>query len=1791
MSKKPEQGRRPVGKVIKGIGLEILQGKKKEHQQSGAVVAVIPSDGQTKYTLLCCLLVRLGSQVLRDMFDRIIHPQDLCSTLKREPVHSKLQSLKKEGILNPVQWSKLYPVKSSSVSSTGFDNSLLIVLLRTICNLSPPATGWDLLPHSSDNSCESHIVRLKYFVDAVLAHAEEASVSDAFFQKYKDQIQKTLVRLGGAKYEDAICEIEKQEMDTLDEEHFKELLKQWKEGDNRITDKLNEWECKMKTSTDADYVQPEASCADVVSAAAATGSSTHTHHEQDPVHPEASCADVLSAAAGSSTHSQHDQGAVDGKTKYTLLCCLLVRLGSQVLKDVFDGLIPPQDLCSALQREPVHSKLQSLRKEEILNREQWSKLYPVECSSISSTGFGPSLLIVLLRTICNLSPPSFGWDLPPDSLNTSCESHIVRLKCCVNAVSVHAEGASVSDREFCKYRKQIQKTLVGLGGAEYEDAICKIENEEMDPWDEERFKELLKQWKDNDSRIKDKLKEWERKIKTSRDADCVQAEASCADVVSAAAATGSSTHTHHEQGAVLAVIPSDGQTNYTLLCCLLVRLGSQVLRDTFDRIIRPQDLCGALKREPVHSKLWSLKKEGILNPEQWSKLYPVKSSSVSSTGFDNSLLIVLLRTICNLSPPSTGWDLLPHSLDTSCESDIVRLKYFVDAVLAREKDASVSDAIFCKYKDQIQKTLVRLGGAKYEDAICEIEKQEMDPLDEEHFKELLKQWKEGDNRITDKLNEWECKMKTSTDADFVQPEASCADVVSAAAAAATGSSTNTNHEQDPVHPEASCADVLSAAAGSSTHSQQNQDLSYSANFIERIRQLYSTREKNIFPVPWLDDFSFHLDDVFTKLKILGKEKTRGTLTDEITNMTAIFRGHKECAKPRTVLIEGDPGMGKTTYCQKLAYDWAMKREEWDKSFPEIDVLLLLRCRDIKTDIWEAIDDQILPLDIDKEDKEWFFKFIRQNQSKVLLVLDGLDEVDSSKVNMYNDLLESKVLPNCHIVITSRHETGKSVRRYCDTLWEIVGFTPEDAKSYILKYFKGMEHLANELIKQLDFDMFANRDLIELTRNPLNTALLCILIEDFKGVLPPERTQLYTEIVRCVLLRYEKRNQSSSGSDADLLEIYKDDLVQLGCMALQSLGKGELFFDENEFKGTSSNLIKFGFLSIQTGGCKRKPSSRFCFLHKTFQEFFAGLYLAYQILDGDTDCKSVVTDVMNMNELKQLFLFMSGILSTRSEEMTVSLVKSIAELASSSNMGIMNSKTEILELALDCILECKCHRENLQSKLLQTFGQNFRVKDLAVCRFDDVNLFCEILKVNTCLTTLDLRENDIGAAGAESLSEALKVNTCLTILNLRDNKIGAAGAESLSEALKVNTCLTTLDLNWNKIGAAGAECLSEALKVNTCLTTLDLSANNIGAAGAESLSEALKVNTCLTTLELSWNKIGAAGAECLSEALKVNTCLTTLDLRENEIGDAGAESLSEALKVNTCLTTLDLSWNKIGAAGAECLSEALKVNTCLTTLDLNCNKIGAAGAESLSEALKVNRCLTTLRLNLNKIGAAGAESLSEALKVNTCLTSLYLTDNNVDAAGAESLSEALKVNTCLTTLHLSDNEIGAAGAESLSEALKVNTCLSTLYLTHNEIGVAGAESLSEALKVNTCLTTLDLSWNKIGAAGAESLSEALKVNTCLSTLYLTDNEIGVAGAESLSEALKVNTCLTTLDLSWNKIGAAGAESLSEALKVNTCLSTLYLTDNEIGVAGAESLSEALKVNTCLTTLHLSRGYFD
>ena len=917
--------------------------------------------------------------------------------------------------------------------------------------------------------------------------------------------------------------------------------------------------------------------------------------------------------------------------------------------------------------------------------------------------------------------------------------------------------------------------------------------------------------------------------------------------------------------------------------------------------------------------------------------------------------------------------------------------------------------------------------------------------------------------------------------------------------------------------------------------------------------------------------------MFTRLKIVGKEKSRGVLTDEITNMTAIFKAHAECQSPRTILIEGDPGMGKTTYCQKLAYDWATKKDEWDPSFPEIEVLLLLKCNEIQSNIWEAIDDQILPEEMEDQAKECFFKFIRENQSKVLLVLDGLDEVDPSNLKLLSSLIQGKDLSGCYIVVTSRHEAGSKVRRYCDTLWEIEGFTKKDAESFILKYFKNInkEHLAWKLLKSIwhvpfRFESQQDRDLSELTKSPLNTALLCVVCEDFEGVFPTSKTELYTEIVLCVLRRYEQK-QGLASKNEDLMTVYKKELIDLGRMALESLLKGELYFEEHKSDGGFIVLSKFGFLSLQAGGSKRKVVVRYAFLHKSFQEFFAGFYLAYKLIEGEIECKSVVTDQRYKNELYQVFLFTIGILVSTSEKTAESLVTYMARNIRSLQSAKGVSKR--LVFSLGCLSEYE--------SLVYTLGEHLHIPYLNLkseIEEDAIVFLSKALAVNSSLTYLDLRGNRIGSSGAASLSQALAVNSSLTNLDLSKNRFGNSGAASLAQALAVNSSLTKLDLSENRFGNSGAGSLAQALTVNSSLTKLDLSENRFGNSGAASLAQALAVNSSLTNLNLRGNSIGGSGAASLSQALSVNSSLTNLDLRRNSISHSGAASLSQALAVNSSLTNLDLSWNSIGDSGAASLSQALAVNSSLTNLDLRGSRIGDSGAAFLSQALGVNSSLSNLDLSWNTIGDSGVATLSQALAVTSSLTNLDLRGSRIGDSGATFLSQALAVNSSLTNLDLSWNSIGDSGAASLSQALAVNSSLTNLDLNWNKIVDSGAVSLSQFLAVKSSLTNLGLRENNIGDSGAASLSKALAINSFLTNLDLSGNSIGDSGAAFLSQALAVNSFLTNLDLSGNRIGDSGAASLSQALAVKSSLTSLDLSGSRIGDSGGTALSNVSTINT-------------
>ena len=982
-------------------------------------------------------------------------------------------------------------------------------------------------------------------------------------------------------------------------------------------------------------------------------------------------------------------------------------------------------------------------------------------------------------------------------------------------------------------------------------------------------------------------------------------------------------------------------------------------------------------------------------------------------------------------------------------------------------------------------------------------------------------------------------------------------------------------------------------------------------FTDGIRQIYNIREGWLAPFPWCEYFRFNLDNIFTRLKIVSRKKERGTKNNETVAMNEIFKPHEECANPRTVLIEGKPGIGKTTYCNKLAYDWATKKlgEENPEGFslPNFQEVLLLKCRDIQSNLcesseeqhstqsakekekefctralWDAIDDQLLPRDITKEDKEEFFKFVRNNQPDILLVLDGLDELTTNLLPPFIEIIQGRMLPKCHILVTARSEVGMKVRECCDSLLEIEGFTQENAREFIVKYFKTeAEELAQKLLNKLEHD----QNLRQLTESPLNTALLCLLCEDFNGIFPQTGTQLYLEIVECVLRRYRKKKGLPDINGEDLIVVYNAQLKQLGTIALNGLLNGNVYFERSEFGNFGDELPEFGFLSVERGRSKRRPAVYYFFIHKTFQELFAAFYLCHQIRDNEVSPEILISDNRYFGELKQLLVFTCGLLASQSKEMIKALITSIA--------GQVDDGDKLLD-ALECIKECNKEKEStLHMLLARTLGSVLRItvldlSDNSFLENGDCITLAETIKYNSTVTQLDLSANGLGDGECTALAEAIKHNSTITQLDLSENDLCVGSCTALAEAIKHNSTITQLDLSRNGLGTGDCTTLAKAIKHNSTITQLDLSKNKLGTGNCSALAEAIKHNSTITQLDMSRNKLGTGDSTALAEAIKQNSTITQLDLSSNEFGTGDCTALAEAIKHNSTITQLDLSLNGLGTGDCTALAEAIKHNSTITQLDLSDNELGTGDCTALAEAIKHNSTITQLDLSDNELGTGDCTALAEAIKHNSTITQLDLSENELGTGDCSALAEAIKHNSTITQLDMSRNKLGTGDSTALAEAIKQNSTITQLDLSSNEFGTGDCTALAEAIKHNSTITQLDLSENELGTGDCSALAEAIKHNSTITQLDLSHNRLGDGDSTALVEAITHNSTISQVNLSTNSFSYGDFAALTEAIKHSLTITQLDLSHNLLGFGDSTPLLEAIKHNEIITHLNLSHN---
>ena len=193
--------------------------------------------GKGHFQRVTRLLISGGTALLRETFDQLCPPSNLPAILKNRATQKKLESAN----LTQPQWDCLYPSPGRYGKSADFDVTLLFRLLRTICNLIPPATGWNELPTSTDHSLAADLVRIKYYRNSLYGHvSQNMEIEDDEFLWFWQEISEALLRISEqvsptkkTAWKKAIDKFLKDPLTAEDKRNVKELIR-WYRSDVEV---------------------------------------------------------------------------------------------------------------------------------------------------------------------------------------------------------------------------------------------------------------------------------------------------------------------------------------------------------------------------------------------------------------------------------------------------------------------------------------------------------------------------------------------------------------------------------------------------------------------------------------------------------------------------------------------------------------------------------------------------------------------------------------------------------------------------------------------------------------------------------------------------------------------------------------------------------------------------------------------------------------------------------------------------------------------------------------------------------------------------------------------------------------------------------------------------------------------------------------------------------------------------------------------------------------------------------------------------------------------------------------------------------------------------------------------------------------------------------------------------------------------------------------------------------------------------------------------------------------------
>ena len=937
---------------------------------------------------------------------------------------------------------------------------------------------------------------------------------------------------------------------------------------------------------------------------------------------------------------------------------------------------------------------------------------------------------------------------------------------------------------------------------------------------------------------------------------------------------------------------------------------------------------------------------------------------------------------------------------------------------------------------------------------------------------------------------------------------------------------------------------------------------------------------------------------------------------KLTDITQIFSSQSD-----SVLIEGHPGIGKTTLVKEICVQWAE-----GKLLTSDKLVLLLLLRDPNVQRITNVQQLIEHFTQSTSKVTQLHSYLEDNHgADVTLIIDGFDELSNKlrKKSFFIKLIGKNILPEARIVVTSRPTASVCLHDVVDRRIEILGFDQISRMEYASEALQGTPSKLEKL--QIHFRQYPNIDAICYL--PLIMSIIVFLCMCQPEDLPPTASKMYHSFVLHTICHYLKRTEKIDEDEhinkmEHLPQLVQQVLQQVQKVAFDGLVEDKIVFTMDDLPDMCrDDPTCYGLLQSVECYCSYEigtPTKSFNFLHLGIQEYFAAKYVAtlpedevYTLLKESFPVKRKEVDgkytLLKENNKSvrhsNMWIMYCGITGgqCRSLRCYLSTSKSPEEVVGLPRISWpspkhqTSTKSHLSRSRKYMISDRSSHyrkipKPSIHPSLSQKVTHDVQSRHIHVSHPKyNTSLKLPPLQNKMKATLLQQGYHPVSSHHDPSNSEHV------TTTKVTSGKMTVPSQQRSTSEQEISNALTiSHEILEDPVKVLYLfQCFQEAQDDKLCdILSKSFDSGEINLSLYKLLPhQVVSLGFFLSRSHRKWKElrldccnIGDHDINLLHHYLcgdKTNKQeITTIDLSRNNLTGASSPLIGDII-THLQPHTLMLDQNNITNV-RDISTTVINTNT-VKVLHMRDNDLTSQEASAISDMMT---CLEELNISFNKLGDDGAVIISKGITKTNTLRVMDISDNNITSTGAIAISNSLLHNTSLEVLDMRYKAIGQDGAKAIAQVITNNKTLKKLYINNCEITDTGATAIANSLLHNTSLEELDMSYNAIGQDGAKAIAQAITNNKTLKKLNINNCEITDTGATAIANSLLHNTSLEELVMSYNAIGQDGAKAIAQAITNNKTLKELNINNCEITDTGATAIANSLLHNTSLEVLHMS-----